>query len=395
MDPCGDWTPPAGLRLTTVTLDAGPAGAGSTGSGSSWARRYEPARIRRPVAGWVLLHGVTRAGPDHPAIVRLALSLARARGIVLVPNVPEWRRLDLDPAPAQRTLTSAVAHLNADPRARRGTVLAGLSFGCPQVLRLGAQLGRLGLVGAVVCFGGYASLHHTIRFGLTGHYGTPGRTRYLRPDPYGRWVVAANYLHRIPGYGDAEDVSAALRTLALLAAERGIMSWDARYDDAKNRLESELSSPQRRLFRLFAPPADREPDPAAARAIASRLARAATATHPDLRIIEEADSEEIPARARWALGPLPPVRLFHGRMDHLVPYTETARLERALGPHADVRATVSTLFSHSGEGERGPGRLMEGLRFLLAIRDLMALPYRVDRVRRPGLSKPHLDAPGD
>lgn len=336
------------------------------------ARVYAPSSARRRLYGWVLLHGVTRPGPEHPAIVRFAASLARAGGAVLVPDVPAWRNLELDPETALAALQRAAEYLSADPRVHPGgVVLVGLSFGCPQALRVASRLAGTGKVRGVVGFGTYCNLHDTIRFGLTGQFRWRGGTEYLRPDPYGRWVVASNYLHRIPGYGGTKDVALALRRLASLAGERRIMSWDPGYDDVKDELGMSVARENRPLFRLFAPPADREPDPAAANEIAPLLAEAARTTHP--RLVFPRSLHGIDAHAD---APPTPVHLIHGRGDHLIPFTETLALERRLRKRTDVTATVTGLFAHSRESGRSAARLREAARFFAALRGAMALHRR-------------------
>ena len=333
------------------------------------ARLYAPSPVRRPIPGWVLLHGVTRPGPEHPAIVRFAASLARAGGGVLVPDIPAWRNLELDPEPALAALQRSAEHLAADPRVRPcGVVLVGLSFGCPQALRVASRLAGSGEVRGVVGFGTYCSLPDTIRFCLTGQFRWRGRTEYLRPDPYGRWVVASNYLHRIPGYGGTKDVSLALGRLASLAGERRIMSWDPGYDDVKDELGGSVAKENRHLFRLFAPPADREPDPALANELAPLLAEAARTTHPHLEL-----PRSLHGNGAHADTPPPPVHLIHGRSDHLIPFTETLALERRLRKRTDVTATVTGLFAHSHESGRSAARLREAARFFAALRGAMAL----------------------
>ena len=190
----------------------------------------------------------------------------------------------------------------ADPAVRPGgVVLAGLSFGCPQALMAAADPALRGRVRGVFAFGGYLHLESAIRFGLTGRFRWRGRTEFLRPDPYGRWVVAANYLHRLPGYGGAEDVARALGRLAALAGDIGFLSWEPSSDPFKREVMESVSPGNRELFRLFAPEAAREPDPILAEEIAPLLADTASAIHPDLAL--PASLPEDP--------PLPPVRLIH------------------------------------------------------------------------------------
>lgn len=336
------------------------------GSPALHARRYSRPSQKAPAPGWVLLHGVTRPGPDHPAIVRFAAAVAWSGAVVLVPDIPSWRRLDLDPLLAQSALRRATAHLARDPRVRPGgVVLVGLSFGFPQVLRVGGPLAAEGLVRGLAGFGSYCSLTDTLRFGLTGQFRWRGRTHYLRPDPYGRWVVAANYLHRVPGYEDAESVSRALRRLADLAGERRIMSWDSSYDVVKDDLARSLPETHRHLFRLFAPPADREPEPGRAREMVHLLADAARRIHPEL----------VPPPDFGDAAPVP-IRLLHGRRDHLIPFTETLALERLLRDRTDVSATVTGLFAHSRESERATSRVRESIRFFTGLSEVIGLQGR-------------------
>ncbi len=328
------------------------------------ARRYRPAKgSGRARPGWVMLHGATRPGPDHAAIVRFAAALASAGGDVLVPDVRAWRSLDLDPAPARRALAVAARRHCADPGVRPGgVVLVGLSFGCPQAIAAATELSAEGLVRGVLGYGGYHSLESTVRFALTGEFEWRGRTERLRPDPYGRWVIAANYLHRIPAYEGARDVSRALGRLAALAGDHGFAASGPGSDPYKAEVIGSVSARNRELFRFFAPVASQDPEPRRARELAPFLVEAARRTHPGLELSRALDGRS-----------LPPIRLIHGRRDQLIPFTETLAMERFLRGRADVRATVTDLLAHSRGSGAGVARLREALRFLGAIRGAMAL----------------------
>ena len=56
-------------------------------------------------------------------------------------------------------------------------------------------------------FGGYCDLERTLRFQFTGEHEWNGEAHSLRPDPYGRWIVGANYLTAVPGFEDSERVA--------------------------------------------------------------------------------------------------------------------------------------------------------------------------------------------
>ena len=52
---------------------------------------------------WIILHGITRPGRAHRQLVRFTRALAETGCAVLVPEVPEWRALDLcPPSPCPR-----------------------------------------------------------------------------------------------------------------------------------------------------------------------------------------------------------------------------------------------------------------------------------------------------
>lgn len=359
----GAWPPEvAGVRTETRTI-ASHAWSGCLPVRVRW---YVREGARRPLPGWLLLHGVAVQGPDHPALVRFAAALASSGAVAMIPEVPSWSRLDLDPSPADPIVERALEYLNEDPMvATGGVTLAGFSFGCPQAIRLAAELGKAPLLRGVVGFGGYCDLEAAVRFGLTGTYEHKGQPRRAEPDPYGRWVLGANYLHRTPGCEGAEEASQALRALARDAGERGLLAWDPFYDARKSELAAPMSARNRELFRVFAPPAGTESDPAAVERIVPLIAQTARRTHPHL---------ELPASLDVAA--LPPVRLLHGLDDPLVPFTETLALERRLrraDPGVDLRTTVTSLFGHAREAAPMRSRPGEALRFLAAMREMLSL----------------------
>ena len=313
---------------------------------------------------WVVLHGVSCLGAEHPSLVRFASALAGSGATVLIPEVEPWKQLSLDPAPGQQAIRLAVDELTSEEGATRAPSvgLVGFSFGCPQVILAGTDPYIADRISGIVGFGGYGDLEATVHFGLTGQFQAAGATHWLRPDPYGRWIVASNYLPRVPGFESATDVAAALKQLATLAGQRKIMSWDRRYDPAKDEMEVQIAPERRELFRLFAPPADREPDLDYATELAPLIAAAARTTHPDL--------DPLPTLTQRP----PPLRLFHGRQDHLVPYVETLALERNLPDGTDVRVTVTDLFAHSQEHSGAQINVRELMRFYGALRGVMQLP---------------------
>ncbi|HKJ03349.1 MAG TPA: hypothetical protein VJ997_12870, partial [Longimicrobiales bacterium] len=173
-------------------------------------------------------------------------------------------------------------------------------------------------------------------------------THHLRPDPYGRWIVGANYLTSVPGMGDLHAVASGLRRLAARAGDEGVQSWDPRFDTLKVDLRGRMSPREREVFDLFAPPSPHEPDPTEGEELAHALAAAGRRVDP---AIEPGPSlAQVPG----------PVHLIHGRKDHLIPFTELYRIRQALPGSIDARSIVTGLFGHSSQ-DPFPG-LMDGLR---------------------------------
>lgn len=296
---------------------------------------------RGTLPAWVLLHGATVGGRAQAQLVRFARALAHTGAAVIVPEVPEWSALSLAPALALPTLRAAIPALRALPGVGAAPVgVVGFSFGGPHAVAAAGDPSMAGEVGRVVSFGGYCDLERTLRFLFTGEHEWRGERFAVEPDPYGRWIVGANYLTRTPGYEDAGAVAAALLTLARDAGERGTSSLDPVYDGLKRELAAGLPPRWRTLLEVFAPPAGRHPDRAAAAALAEQL----------LPAIRSVDPTMDPA-ARLAEVRVP-VRLVHGSEDVLIPWSETLRMAERLRGNGDLGVTITPAFAHS-DGRRG------------------------------------------
>ncbi|MEJ2539514.1 MAG: hypothetical protein P8188_06025 [Gemmatimonadota bacterium] len=349
--------PDVGLQSDEIVLE-GPAG------------RFDATRLRPVRAGsgpaWILLHGITRPGRRHRSLMRLAQALAGSGATVVIPEIPEWVALQLAPRRARDATLAALAGLETDPRVTAPPGLMGFSFGAPQALRLASDPVVGSRIACATGFGGYANLERALRFLWSGRHEWEGRSYRTRPDPYGRWVVGANFLTRIPGLSAAGDVAETLRRLARIAGDRRVPSWDPSLEPLKDALAREVAPEHRALFRSFVPPLESEPpapegDP---EDWGGRLAVAAEAAEPLLSL-----PPVVEARV--------PVFLLHGRHDHLIPFTETLWMEsRIRSPETTV--SVTGLFGHSagdprprprprgaGEWARELGRLGRALSRLL------------------------------
>src|SRR5690606_31823071 len=283
-------------------------------------------RGREPLPAWIVLHGLAYRGRQHPSLERFARAVAAGGALVLVPDIPGWRRLRGAPALTAGTIHAAAHVLRARPGAAEGgtgalvcvpdlaewrrlrvapaltaetihaathvlrtrpdaaegrTGVLGFSFGATQALVAAADPGLEGAVRGVAAWGGYYDLFNLFRFGIAGEYEIDGVVRHREPDPYGRWIMGANYLTRVPGFGGYGALAHALEELAREAGRRGVSAWDPAYDPLKIRLRAGLPAPQREIFDLFAAPAGRPvPSLDRARELAHELAAAALRADP-------------------------------------------------------------------------------------------------------------------
>lgn len=338
----------------TVFLPAGDGGQGREPDLSATRRR--PA--------WIVLHGVTRPGRKHAQLVRFCRALAGAGVVAVVPEIRAWVELRLAPE-----LTVPTIRATMDWLERGEAGLVGFSFGAPQALRAAAHPDLRGRIAGVTGFGGYFDVRRTVRFQLTGRHEWKDREERLDPDPYGRWIMAANHLTDVPGHEEAGDVATALRRLAAIAGDARIPSDSREMVTHRRNLRTQVTRSRRPLFDLLARGPQRVgSDPGGGREarleeLAEELSRAALDTEPLLDV-----RDHLP-------GIHCPVELVHGRFDRLVPYTESLRLAEAFPSGGRVRVTVTRLFSHSEGQSLVPGisGALEGWRFFAALRRMLGM----------------------
>jgi hypothetical protein len=307
------------------------------GDGEVDALLYRPLSPQ-PAPAWVVLHGVTVLGRRHLSLNRFCRAMAAAGNVVIVPEVPVWTELRMETTAAARAVVAGADYLRTRPEAASERVgVVGFSVGATQGLIACADPTVAPHVRGVVAFGGYCDLHRTLRCMCTGEHEWQGRLYRLDPDPYGRWIVAGNHLTQIPDYRGMDSLADGLRALAAEAGRRGVMAYDASFDELKAELRAGLSRDEQRIWDVLAHPSYEQPDPDTARQLASQLADAALAADPAL--------DPRPAFDRLART----VVMAHGREDRLIPFTETLRMRAALGPRARASTTITSLFAHSTE----------------------------------------------
>ncbi|MGD8280764.1 MAG: hypothetical protein PVJ80_10970 [Gemmatimonadota bacterium] len=327
------------------------------------ASLVRPVGRERRLPAWVVLHGITRRGTAHAQLARFTRAIVSTGAVAIVPEVPEWRALSLSPDLAIPTVKAGIAGLRDSGWVRDAPVgVIGFSFGGPHAVAATAHPELAEELAGSVAFGGYYDLQRTVRFLMTGEHEWHDRTYRLTPDPYGRWIVAANYLTSIDEHADAHDVAHALRALAEHAGDTGMPSLDPSLDGKKAELRRTVAEERAFLFDLFAPGAATVPDTRRASEMAEALAAAAIRTEPGMR------PDQALADVRH------PVHLLHGRRDHLIPFSETLRMRDALRSAPRKHVTITRLFGHSAQ-DSFPS-------FLRAVREVPVFAAALRRVLR-------------
>lgn len=310
--------------------------------GEEVAATYIRRAGKAPLPGWILLHGITVPGRHHPVLLRFAHGLASSGASVLIPDVPAWRRLQINPAKGDTTIAAAARYLNSRSDILSENLnLVGFSFGATQALMSAAKPGIREYIRAVVGFGGYADLGQTLHFMMTGEHEWKGVRHRTDPDPYGRWIVAGNYLTDVPGHEHMEELRRASGELAAEVGRRGAYAAEKVHDALKRDLRATLPKEQQELWDLLAPQFGVTPPLEPGRLLGEQLLEAAIRRTPQLDprpLLPSLDQRIV---------------LAHGYEDRLIPYTETLRLQELLAAsQAEVSVSITRLFAHSREAGR-------------------------------------------
>ncbi len=297
-------------------------------------------RGTNPLPAWVLLHGVTVPGRNHPVLTRFANALAYSGAAVIVPEVPAWRDLRLDESAGDAAIRASVAHLRDRSDVTGSISLIGFSFGATQALMSASRDPVREHVRKVVSFGGYSDLGRSLYCMFTGEHEWEGVRYQLDPDPYGRWIVVTNFLDRVPEYAHMEDLRRAAGELAAASGVRGVYAAEPRSDELNRAIRKRLSPEEREVFDLIAPMEGITPPRDAMHQLAERIVTAAT-THAR-GLDPRTDLVNLDQK----------VVLAHGREDRLIPFTETLRLAAAMPAAVDSSVSITRLFSHSKEADR-------------------------------------------
>lgn len=158
---------------------------------------YTPATTAR--AAMVLVPGAAVLGRDEPRLQALARTFARAGFVVLVPELPDVRRLALSRADADRVAAALRQLRKGQPGVPLGVAAVSYAVAPAVIAALRDD------VAFVVGVGGYHDAEAAIRFVTTGAFRPLGDPRELRvtPNSYGRWAFLRANADRLDDAGDA------------------------------------------------------------------------------------------------------------------------------------------------------------------------------------------------
>jgi pimeloyl-ACP methyl ester carboxylesterase len=269
----------------------------------------------RPAPAVVLLPGAAPQGKNDPRLVRLALAVARAGRVVLVPDlILAHRRFDL--RDLDRVVRSVLA-LARHPFVRGPVSLLGISYGGSFALVAAADPRLAGRLAQVAVFGAYWDLVGVIQAVTTGVTVVGGRGIPWDGHPMAREILEEQAVALAPEQS-RDELQAAL---------------DGQTDSGS------LDPAGRALYELLI-----NRDPGRTAELADRLA-------PEAREVLTRFSP-----ASVADGIRAPVIAMHARGDPAVPHAESLRLARGL-PQARVLTVGS--FRHVDFRGSGPGAWVE------------------------------------
>ena len=302
---------------------------------------YLPTHRHQPWPTWILLQGVTVPGRHHAGVVRMARALAAAGHVALVPEVPSWTSLTVDPAEADSTLRATVEWLGGwTPVDRDRLGVMGFSVAATWMLEVAAtDFGRE--LHVAVGVGGYANFERLLKAMLIGEHELAGRVYRYEPDPYGRWILGANLLPLLEAddYGtriERERTAQALLELARTAGRNGALAGTPVYDPLIAHQRKYLTGRALVAWDLLASPSAKlVPDAPAGRALAATLAEAGERCHPEFEVGDKLRALSVPTI------------LLHGRHDTLVPFSEGLRLGEAIPQKLRRRVVITRLLGHA------------------------------------------------
>lgn len=278
-------------------------------------------------ARMVLLPGFTRQGKDDPRLVQLAKTLARARFLVMVPDLEGARTLTVrrEDVSVIADVAARLASLEVEQAADDQPVgISAISYAVGLAILASTQAPGDEAIDFVVSVGGYYDVENVVTFATTGAFRRPGDERWqeLEPEPMAKWIFLRSNVDVLEGEEDRE--------LLARISERRMADPQAPIDE----LARNLGEGGQSLLDLIT-----NKDPERVPELLDRLPKAAQRDIEALSLVEQ-DLSHLSGNAI----------LIHGRADTMIPYSESERLARAI---ADTDLHLISGFSHIDPGDTG------------------------------------------
>lgn len=269
-------------------------------------------------AGLVLVPGAARDGKDDPRLVALAQTLARARFVVLVPDIASLRAQEI--SAADRLPILDAARFLAGERHMPRVGVAAVSYGAVPALLAALEDPRIGFVAAI---GAPHDLGALITFFTTGaHRAAPDQPwQHATPNAYGKWMFVKANARRLDDSGD--------RALLDAIADRRMAAEDSDIADLTAKLR-----PQGKAVMALLDNTD--PDK-----VAPLLKALPAAIRAEIDALDLGPRDLSALRAR--------LLLVHGRDDRIVPWTQSVALARR------VAGAELTLLDNLAHADPRPG----------------------------------------
>jgi pimeloyl-ACP methyl ester carboxylesterase len=271
-----------------------------------------------PGAAILLVPGVAQQGRNDPRLVAFATTLARARFVVLVPDLSGLRSLRVSATDVQGVV-DAFSHLRSRAEipadGRLGIGAFSYSVGPAVLAALTPVIEPQ--VDFVLGVGGYYDLKQVLLFFTTGYFREQEDWRYLAPNHYAKWVFVLGNAYRLATPND--------RQLLTLMARRKMSNPAAPAAD----LIAQLSADGSTVYAFVT-----NSDPTEAPLLAERLP---AAIRNDLEALTLANKDLSRLTARLIL--------VHGLDDNIIPYTQSVALAAAV-PKGQARLFLVAGLAH-------------------------------------------------
>jgi pimeloyl-ACP methyl ester carboxylesterase len=296
-----------------------------SGNGEHYVADLYLAQRGQPRAAIVLQHGAAKGGKDDERLVRLAQQLARARFLVMVPEMPRSKRLQVSSEDIP-VLRYAVDYLQQRHliEAHAPIGIGGISVAAGLAIQAAMRPELRERVDFILSVGGYYDLPQTLDYMTTGYFYLDGVEHRLQPNSYGKWVFVLSNLQRIEDERQRERLGRIAEEK--MASPRAVSA----------ALLSQLSGEALHIYNYI-----ENREPGRAPQLRQRLP---AAIRGEIRALDLADKELTQLKAQ--------LLLVHGIDDNIIPYSQSIALKRAL-PQGQARLYLLENWNHVNAQGKG------------------------------------------